>query len=96
MTDRIPGEPDQTRTGEEKYTRTQDEVTAWSSTVGPKTAPAAGQMPDSGDSARLEEIMAREGLEITHLTQWQLIRRKFFQHKLAVISMAVLLIVVLG
>jgi peptide/nickel transport system permease protein len=96
MTDRKPGEPDQTRTGEEKYTRTEDEVTAWSAMAGPKTAPAAVQMPDSGDSARLDEIMAREGLEITHLTQWQLIRRKFFQHKLAVVSLIVLVIVVLA
>jgi ABC-type dipeptide/oligopeptide/nickel transport system permease subunit len=96
LTSRKPGEPDQTRTGEEKYTRAQDETVGWASTMGPKTAPAAVQMPDSGDSERLKEIMEREGLEVTHLTQWQLIRRKFLQHKLAVISLVVLVIIILS
>lgn len=96
MTSRIPGEPDQTRTGEPEFTRTQDEAIAWNSTMGPKTAPAAVEMPDSGDSQRLKDIMDREGLEVQHLTQWQLIRRKFLQHKLAVISLVVLVIIVLA
>ena len=39
------------------------------------------------DSARLE------GLEVESLTQWQLARRKFFQHKLAMTSLVILLVV---
>lgn len=34
-----------------------------------------------------------EGLEVESLTQWQLARRKFFQHKLAMTSLVILLLV---
>jgi peptide/nickel transport system permease protein len=34
-----------------------------------------------------------EGLEVQSLTQWQLARRKFFQHKLAMTSLVILLLV---
>lgn len=96
MTDRTPGEPGQARSGEEVYSPTQDEAIGWIQTAGGKTAPAAVQMPDSGDSARLQELVLREGLEVEHLTQWQLTRRKFLQHKLAVASLIILIVVVLA
>lgn len=37
--------------------------------------------------------LEREGLEVESLTQWQLARRKFFSHKLAVTSLVVLTII---
>ncbi|MDH4118800.1 MAG: ABC transporter permease [Acidimicrobiia bacterium] len=42
------------------------------------------------------DVLEREGLEIESLTQWQLTRRKFFQHKLAVGSLILLLIIILS
>lgn len=42
--------------------------------------------------AGLEDLY-REGLEVESLTQWQLTRRKFFQHKLAVTSLIVLVLI---
>ncbi|HWH32192.1 MAG TPA: ABC transporter permease [Egibacteraceae bacterium] len=48
--------------------------------------------PDAplGDTAELE----REGLSVTPVTQWMLFRRRFVRHKLAMFSLAVLLLVV--
>ena len=37
-----------------------------------------------------------EGLEVTARSQWQLARRRFFRHKLAVASLVVLMIIVLA
>ncbi|HEY5891404.1 MAG TPA: ABC transporter permease [Acidimicrobiia bacterium] len=39
------------------------------------------------------ESVHLEGLEVESLTQWQLARRKFFQHKLAMTSLVILIIV---
>lgn len=47
----------------------------------------AAQTQQALDSVHLE------GLEIESLTQWQLARRKFFQHKLAMTSLVILLFV---
>jgi peptide/nickel transport system permease protein len=55
-------------------------------------APEAGATPGGPSQAELEELY-REGLEIESLTQWQLVRRKFFAHKLAVGSSIVLIII---
>lgn len=43
-----------------------------------------------------QDALELEGLEIESLTQWQLATRKFFQHRLAVGSMVVLLIIILA
>lgn len=45
--------------------------------------------------AELESVHL-EGLEVESLTQWQLARRKFFQHKLAMTSLVILIIVFLA
>ncbi len=37
-----------------------------------------------------------EGLEVESLTQWQLARRKFFQHRLAMVSLVLLLVITLA
>jgi peptide/nickel transport system permease protein len=45
--------------------------------------------------AALESVHL-EGLEVQSLTQWQLARRKFFQHKLAMTSLVILILVFLA
>lgn len=40
-----------------------------------------------------EEEFAREGLEVTPVTQWQMFRRKFIRHKLAMVSFVVLAVI---
>jgi peptide/nickel transport system permease protein len=80
---------------------TGDESNAASTTVDPMSRlTVSGDTPDLdkdvGVDAALDEVLLREGLQIEHLTQWQLIRRKFFQHKLAVVSGVVLLIITLA
>ena len=55
-----------------------------------------GGVPQPGvtrEEEEQEEAIAREGLQVEARTQWQIARRKFFQHKLAVGSIVVLFIV---
>jgi ABC-type dipeptide/oligopeptide/nickel transport system permease subunit len=47
------------------------------------------------DAAYLEEL-AREGLEVKARSQWDLFRRRFFGHKLAMTSLVILLIISLA
>lgn len=53
-------------------------------------------MTDAPPRAMDLEELAREGLEVTPVTQWQLFRRKFLHHKLALGSLVVLAIIVLA
>jgi ABC-type dipeptide/oligopeptide/nickel transport system permease subunit len=59
------------------------------SAFGEQPGPAA-VAPD----ADREMDLHREGLEVKSLTQWALFRRKFVRHKLAMVSLIVLLIIV--
>lgn len=40
-----------------------------------------------------DEELAREGLEVTPVTQWQMFRRKFLRHTLAMVSVVVLAVI---
>lgn len=60
--------------------------------LGERPARDDGTAPGRYSQAELEELY-REGLDIVSLTQWQLIRRKFLAHKLAVGSSIVLIII---
>lgn len=46
----------------------------------------------SSDAARAEAL-TREGLSLTPVTQWRLFRRKFLHHRLAMVSLVVLVII---
>lgn len=71
--------------------------------LAPESAPQAGgsdpavEMPGGTDApaAVLEDIQ-REGLEIKSRTQWQLARRRFFHHKLAMASLVALVLIFLA
>lgn len=66
--------------------------------MSPSSAPTEASHDLVGFPGTKEEILheelLREGLEVEHLTQWQLTRRKFFQHKLAVASLLVLVLII--
>ena len=53
--------------------------------------------PETATAAEAEELTTfhEEGLEVVARSQWQLARRRFFRHKLAVGSLIVLLLIVL-
>jgi ABC-type dipeptide/oligopeptide/nickel transport system permease subunit len=53
--------------------------------------------PDAAPGVEADELTSfhEEGLEVTPRSQWQLARRRFFRHKLAVGSLIVLMIIVL-
>ncbi|MDJ0923432.1 MAG: ABC transporter permease [Acidimicrobiia bacterium] len=96
MSDRHdPGRPIHTK-GADDLAETEGATEAWTELAGGKTPPAAVERPATDLEARLEAELLREGLEVEHLTQWQLIRRKFLQHKLAVVSLIVLVIIILA
>ncbi len=53
-----------------------------------ETQQSAGWTPEG-----YSEDLAREGLQVTARSQWELFRRRFLRHRLAVVSLVVLLIV---
>ena len=66
-------------------------------TVTPVPEPTPGSMPDAAaagpaDPSNLEQVY-EQGLQIEARSQWQLARRRFFRHKLAMTSLVVLLII---
>ena len=52
--------------------------------------------PGGGEPGGYQEDLAREGMEVEARTQWQLFRRRFVRHKLAMISLTLLLIIVVA
>ena len=61
---------------------------------GPQVDRAAPETPPDLDADELTTFH-EEGLEVVARSQWQLARRRFFRHKLAVASLIVLMIIVL-
>ena len=57
--------------------------------------PASKSLEEAETRLALDSVHL-EGLEIVSLTQWQLARRKFFQHKLAMTSLVILSLVFLA
>jgi peptide/nickel transport system permease protein len=57
--------------------------------------PASESLEEAETRLALDSVHL-EGLEIVSLTQWQLARRKFFQHKLAMTSLVILTLVFLA
>jgi peptide/nickel transport system permease protein len=57
--------------------------------------PASESLEEAETRLALDSVHL-EGLEIVSLTQWQLARRKFFQHKLAMTSLVILSLVFLA
>src|SRR3712207_5397097 len=58
-----------------------------------QAAPAV-EMPPTRESGSSDlEALQREGMEVEARTQWQLARRRFFRHKLAVWSIVALIII---
>lgn len=57
--------------------------------------PASESLEEAQTRLALDSVHL-EGLEIESLTQWQLARRKFFQHKLAMTSLVILTLVFLA
>jgi peptide/nickel transport system permease protein len=57
--------------------------------------PASESLAEAETRLALDSVHL-EGLEIVSLTQWQLARRKFFQHKLAMTSLVILTLVFLA
>jgi peptide/nickel transport system permease protein len=57
--------------------------------------PASESLAEAETRLALDSVHL-EGLEIVSLTQWQLARRKFFQHKLAMTSLVILSLVFLA
>jgi len=57
--------------------------------------PASQSLEEAETRLALDSVHL-EGLEIVSLTQWQLARRKFFQHKLAMTSLVILTLVFLA
>jgi peptide/nickel transport system permease protein len=57
--------------------------------------PASDSLEEAETRLALDSVHL-EGLEIVSLTQWQLARRKFFQHKLAMTSLVILTLVFLA
>lgn len=57
--------------------------------------PASQSLEEAETRLALDSVHL-EGLEIVSLTQWQLARRKFFQHKLAMTSLVILSLVFLA
>lgn len=58
----------------------------------PMVGSTAGSRADIAEPAGLEAIY-QQGLQIEARSQWQLARRRFFRHKLAIISLVILAIV---
>jgi ABC-type dipeptide/oligopeptide/nickel transport system permease subunit len=52
--------------------------------------------PDAGGSADYREDLAREGMEVKARSQWELFRRRFLRHKLAMTSLAFLVVISLA
>ena len=52
--------------------------------------------PAGGPQGGYQEDLAREGMEVKARSQWDLFRRRFFRHKLAMTSLAVLSVIVLA
>lgn len=61
-----------------------------------QTAPTVEPPASEPEGAAGVEDLQREGLEVVALTQWQLARRRFFRHKLAVGSVIVLALIFLA
>jgi peptide/nickel transport system permease protein len=51
--------------------------------------------PGAGDPVDYREDLAREGMEIKARSQWQLFRRRFLRHKLAMTSLVFLVVITL-
>jgi peptide/nickel transport system permease protein len=53
-----------------------------------------GTTAQSGPDSTYSEDLAREGIEVKARSQWDLFKRRFFRHKLAMTSLLVLLIII--
>jgi ABC-type dipeptide/oligopeptide/nickel transport system permease subunit len=54
------------------------------------------EVPGAGGPPEYQEDLAREGMRVKARSQWELFRRRFFRHKLAMVSLTILVIITLA